>query len=206
MIEDSKFIVVPVCPYQVDLPNIQTLRNPIKFHYHGGLLLSRGLGSLIKAFEHIEDGVLYIRGSGFDEQEIKNLINELRLESKVYILPSVPMEQLVSQALDYDVGIIMAKPDTLNGRMCTGFKFFEYMNSGLAIMAPSSYPLVSFINKLSCGINYGWPNTDTFITEINNLIKNKSSILDMKKSSVIASQYYNSKVQKKRLFDLALQY
>lgn len=190
----SKFIEVPVCPEPVSLPD-ETVHEPVRFHYHGAFFLSRGLDELLRAFKGVQGAHLYLRGFGPDEQKLKELVVELKLDGQVFFLPPVDVDQLVVQGREYDVGVIIAKPDTANGRMCTGFKCFEYLNSGLALLAPSSLPLRAFIKDTGCGLNYGWPDEMVFREKIQHIIAHKSELLILKRAARNASAKFNAGIQ-----------
>ena len=143
----------------------------------------------------MQGGHLYLRGFGPDEQKLKDLVVELKLDGQVFFLPPVDVEELVAQGRDYDVGVIIARPDTANGRMCTGFKCFEYLNSGLALLAPSSLPLRAFIKDTDCGLNYGWPDEMVFREKIQHIIAHKSELLILKRAARNASAQFNAGIQ-----------
>jgi len=190
----SRFIEVPVCPEPVALTDV-AIHEPVRFHYHGAFFLSRGLDELLRAFQGVEGAHLYLRGFGPDEQKLKELVAELKLDGQVFFLPPVNVDELVAQGREYDVGIIMAKPDTANGRMCTGFKCFEYLNSGLALLAPSSLPLLALIKDNGCGLNYGWPDEFAFRDVIHHIVAHRSELLGLKRAARSASTKFNAGIQ-----------
>lgn len=190
----SRFIEVPVCPEPVSLLE-ETVYDPVRFHYHGAFLLSRGLTELLRAFQEVQGAHLYLRGFGPDEQKLKELVAELKLDNLVFFLPPVDVEELVAQGREYDVGVIIARPDTANGRMCTGFKCFEYLNSGLALLAPSSLPLLALIKDNGCGLNYGWPDEFAFRDIIQHIVAHRSELLGLKRAARSASTKFNAEVQ-----------
>lgn len=197
----DRFVEIPVCPNRYDGVLASSIRVPMRFHYHGAIFLSRGLEELIRAFRGIDGAVLYLRGQGSGREALSELILAEGLSDRVFILPPVAVEDLVAQGVDYDVGIIMARPDTVNGRMCTGFKYFEYMNSGLAILAPSSYPLRELLGQHKCGRNYGWPSVDSLRSAINWFIGNPGAVYEMKQEAVFFASKYNMSFQGERLIN-----
>lgn len=189
----DKFFEVAVCPdvVQTKAEDLNT-RSVLKLHYHGVFMLSRGLDELIKSFDGLRGAELYLRGFGPDEASLREMVDQLSLTDRVFFLPPVPLTELVVSGRDYDVGIILAKRDTANGRMCTGFKCFEYLNSGLMLLAPSSWPLRDFLRENPCGTTYGWPDADALRQRIEFLIKNVSGVMAMKAASRMAAKEFNS--------------
>lgn len=199
----NKFVVIPVCPRKVDLPNnVMSIEKVVKFHYHGAYFKSRGILELIKAFSSIDNAQLYLRGVGPDEEYFKEVVKNENLSNKVFFLDSVEVGELVIASVDFDVGVILAMPDTINGRMCTGFKCYEYVNSGLALFAPSSYPLNYYIKRYQCGVNYGWPSESNFISEINKLVDDFSTIEKYKSNSRKIRNKYCSEIQAEKFLNL----
>ena len=133
---------------------------------------------------------------------MRDYVSTNSLDNKIFFLPPVPLEQLVQQAIGFDVGIILAKPDTANGRMCTGFKFFEYINSGLAILAPSSPPLIRLTQSYGCGLTYGWPSPDSISHQIKILRNNNDALQRMKNASLQAAKFFNAEIQSAALHSL----
>lgn len=194
---------IPVCPDRIELDAPQ-VSPPLKLHYHGAYFSARGLDQLVLAFKDINNAHLYLRGVGAYEKELKKMVEVEGLDDRISFLPPLPVEQLVIGATPYDVGIILASPNTANGRFCIGFKFFEYINSGLAVLAPTSFPLKDLIDSNNCGANYGWPNAASFVNAINMLASDRNNLERMKEASVSLRNDYNSTTQKKMILDLVL--
>lgn len=198
----GKFSEIAVCPERSAVSYTPFCALPIKVAYHGVYLLSRGLSELLHAIAETQDIHLYLRGYGPDEIAIRELVNKLSIADKVVFLEPVPTECLVESSLDFDIGVILAKPDTANGRMCTGFKYFEYMNSGLMVIAPSSHPLKRLIKLNNHGKNYGWPEIGAFKSVLNAVKEAPSQINFCKEMSEKASAKYSFYGQKSLLLEL----
>lgn len=202
-LDSTQLLDIPVCPEKIELDSPST-NTPLKFHYHGAYFAARGLDQLVLAFKEVENAHLYLRGIGAYQTELKELVRSEGLEEKVFFLPPLPVDQLVIGAVPYDVGVILAAPNTANGRFCIGFKFFEYINSGLAVLAPSSFPLKDLIELHKCGKNYGWPERSAFVRSINDLVSSRDSVTTMKFSAQSLRSIYNSAEQKKQILQLVL--
>lgn len=71
----------------IDVDNFDIKTDDIGYAlYFGRLSREKGILNLIKAFKKIENGVLYIAGDGPENDEVKKVIKENKLEKKVKLL------------------------------------------------------------------------------------------------------------------------
>ncbi|WP_146232940.1 glycosyltransferase [Pseudomonas protegens] len=200
-LNNNVMATIPVCPdkYSATTFSVET---PLKLHYHGAYQASRGLDELILAFKQVSSATLYLRGVGDYEKILRDLVIKENLTERIFFLDAVPSDQLVSNSVSFDVGVILASPNTGNGRMCVGFKLYEYINSGLAVLAPSSLPLMNVLRKSGCGVTYGWPNSNKIAAQIELMKSDISAVMEMKKAAIKLSRTYNSEYQIDRLLKL----
>jgi len=116
---------------------------PFKLLYHGMYLPGRNLDDLIVSMQDVDNFHLYFRGYGVLEESLHSLVNQLGLQDKVTFLERVSMQELVSTAKDFDMGIVPypGSHKQLNSYYCTPNKIFEYMMAGLAL-AVSDLPVL----------------------------------------------------------------
>lgn len=120
----------------------------IRVLYHGIVAPGRGLEAAIESVQFWNDGVsLYIRGpASVDYQEsLVGIIESLKLTDRVFLLPPVPMVELVKCATEFDVGIFALPDHSLHNEFALPNKFFEYAMAGLALCVsdlPEMSPLV----------------------------------------------------------------
>ncbi len=116
---------------------------PFKLLYHGMYLPGRNLNDLVVSMQQVENFHLYFRGYGVLEESLRSLVEQLGLQDKVTFLERVTMQELVSTAKDFDMGIVPypGSQKQLNSYYCTPNKIFEYMMAGLAL-AVSDLPVL----------------------------------------------------------------
>ncbi|CAI8999650.1 Glyco_trans_4-like_N domain-containing protein [Brevibacillus sp. IT-7CA2] len=120
--------------------------------YHGGFMPDRGLEEMIQSVEYWPDDCkLFIRGFGSIENELRQLVADLKLTEKITFLEPVTMEQLTEGAAFADIGIIPYKPTCLNNYYSLPNKLSEYIMAGLAVCA-SDLPE---IRKLNDQVHFG---------------------------------------------------
>jgi glycosyltransferase involved in cell wall biosynthesis len=128
------------------------------------------------------------------------LAHELRVQDRVMFAPPVPMVELVQVASEADLGVAPFLPVCLNTRFCLPNKLFEYMMAGLAIVATDVPEMRKIV--LGHGVGLMFPSDDPkeMAAVCNELLGDKSRLLQMKKNSALAAtQIYNWEQEERRL-------
>jgi len=170
-IETKNLLVFPKATVQ---HSREKTTHPINFYYHGAYASNRGLEELIYAMKNIDvqKGHLYFRGIGSLREKLEELAKECGVSDKVFFLEPIETEKLSDAASDFDVGLTMVKMNCRNHRFAIGFKTFENMNAGLAIIAPASYNLTPMLDKYKVGIVYKDATIDELARVMNYCIEN----------------------------------
>lgn len=103
--------------------------------YQGLYFRDRGLEQLIECAQYLERGRIVLRGYGYLEEQLRNLVKSLKLEAKVEFALPVAVNDLVKAAAEADIGVAPFLPVCANTTFCLPNKLFEYMMAGLAIAA-----------------------------------------------------------------------
>jgi glycosyltransferase involved in cell wall biosynthesis len=122
----------------------------------------RGLQDALQALALLPEHVhLHLRGgwTAEGEQQLRNLIRQLRIESRVHILPPTAPEELVQRASQHDVGLALETGHTPNRRIAVTNKLLLYFAAGLAIAA-SDVPGQRAILENSPGAGFLYPVGD----------------------------------------------
>lgn len=113
------------------------VKDRFKIFYHGGLSISRGIGSLIQSVEILKDKnypvSLELIGNIVDEKEIKSLVYKSKLERLCKILPPVSYEEIPQMIKDCDLPVIPL-PDFIGWRVSSPIKLIEYMAMGKSMV------------------------------------------------------------------------
>lgn len=140
--------------------------NDLLFIYQGLLSKGRGLELLLNTFAEISTNKhLVIMGYGVLEPIIK------KYESKytnIHFQEAVKPEEIMRYTEGCDIGISLIENIGLSYYYCLPNKFFEYILSGIPVIA-SDFPDMSFyINKTQCG----WiakPEKEAFVKVLNEI-------------------------------------
>ncbi|MHA1767788.1 MAG: glycosyltransferase [Promethearchaeota archaeon] len=104
--------------------------NDFEIFYHGGISISRGIGSLIKAVKLLRNKVdsvsLKLIGNVVDGKKIKQIIRENKLDNICKIYAPVAYEAIPQVINNCDLPVIPL-PDFIGWRVSSPIKLLEYM-------------------------------------------------------------------------------
>lgn len=122
--------------------------------YQGGLAKGRGLEGLVRAVHRLEGVALVFLGWGLLEGRLRILADELGVGDRVHFLPPVSHDDLLLYSSDADVGVIPYQPVSLNNRLATPNKLFEYMMAGVPVVASDLPDMARIIEKEGIGATF----------------------------------------------------
>lgn len=130
------FKVVRNLPVRATTENIadRISNSPKIILYQGALNLGRGLEDTIKAMQFIDGAELWLAGDGDLTQQLKELVEELKLESKVKFLGRLPFQELNEVTRKADLGISLEEDLGLNYRFALPNKLFDYIQAGMPVL------------------------------------------------------------------------
>jgi len=102
--------------------------------YQGALNLGRGVGPTIRAMQYLEGAELWLAGDGDQTSDLKELVVEMKLESKVKFLGRLPLHQLSEITKQADLGISLEEDLGLNYRFALPNKLFDYIQAGVPVL------------------------------------------------------------------------
>lgn len=198
-VDRSKFVEVCTCP---DVPTQSAANNmhfPLRLYYHGTNTPGRGIDNLIKAMSQVSGAHLYLRLVG-QVEGLHELISEENLEEKVTFLEPVRVEELTTASTEFDIGIIVACPRSANGRFVIGYKFFEYMAAGLALVCTRSHVLGPFLRRYPIGATFAGCEIDGIAAAIRYCVENPEEVALWKSQArVLAEKEFNAEHQALRI-------
>jgi glycosyltransferase involved in cell wall biosynthesis len=102
--------------------------------YQGALNLGRGVEAAIRAMQFLDGAELWLAGDGDITNQLKELVAELQLESKVKFLGRLPLHQLHEVTCQADLGISLEEDLGLNYRFALPNKLFDYIQAGVPVL------------------------------------------------------------------------
>ena len=129
----------------------------IRVLYHGIVAPGRGLEAAIDSvLAWAPNRELHIRGPGGAEyiELLRCRIADARLQSRVFIIPPVPMTQLVNAATEFDIGFFALPGHSLHNQFALPNKFFEYAMAGLALSVSRLPEMELLIKQFEMGSTF----------------------------------------------------
>lgn len=119
------------------------------FFYQGVLDEGRGVETTLAAFAGAPaDRHIVFLGYGPKSKAIEE---HARRHPNIHLLPAVPPDQLRSYTRSGDIGLCLIEPACLSYVYCLPNKLFEYMGSGVPVIATPLPEMSAIINSCGCG-------------------------------------------------------
>jgi hypothetical protein len=148
----------------------------VRVLYHGIVAPGRGLEAAIESvIAWTPDRELYIRGPGAPEYiaGLKRQIETAKLQSRVFIIPPVPMTELVVAAAEFDVGFFALPGHSLHNQFALPNKFFEYTMAGLALSVSRLPEMELLMNEFELGTTFLEVEPGSIAAAINAMSRDK---------------------------------
>jgi len=155
------------------ISNVQIIRNcpnyhDVKYHdlfrqeytipedtkillYQGLINVKRGVITFVNVVEKIPAVVLIIMGEGKHTNLLKEHIENKNLQHKVFLKDMVPNDQLLNYTSSADIGLQLIKNTCFNHYSAISNKIFEYIMSGIAIIASDFPEIIRIVQENNVG-------------------------------------------------------
>jgi hypothetical protein len=137
-----------------DLEPSEVHPEKIRIIHHGGVAPSRKLENMIEMMDYTDDRFsldLMLVPSGPKEYfTVIRTMGEKR--HNVRFVDPVPMKDIVQATNHYDIGLYVLEPNSFNNRYALPNKFFEFIQSRLAIAIGPSPEMKKLVKKYNLGI------------------------------------------------------
>jgi glycosyltransferase involved in cell wall biosynthesis len=140
--------------------------------YAGGIQFSRPLDKLVEAAALLDNCAVVIMGpairTAFDS--LRAQIAELGLCGRVFLVPPVPEDELVTMAATANVGVIPLEDVCLNHRYSLPNKLFQYLMAGLPIAAVGHPEIQRVIDEYGVGVTFPEPTPHSIAAAVEALL------------------------------------
>jgi hypothetical protein len=147
-------LITNACEYAENIAPQKIDNNKIRIIHHGIASSSRKLELLIDMMNYLDDKYELNFMLVFSTYS-KHYFNKLKRRAKnknIKFLQPVSREKLIRFSNDYDIGIHFVPPTNYNLKYGLGNKFFEYVQSRLAIAIGPDIEMCRYVNKYNLGI------------------------------------------------------
>jgi glycosyltransferase involved in cell wall biosynthesis len=144
---------LPVCSQNENPVHLtKTQDQPKIILYQGALNMGRGIEAAIRTMLHLEGAELWLAGYGDITDQLKELVEELRLESKVKFLGRLPLHLLHEVTHRADLGISLEEDLGLNYRFALPNKLFDYIQAGVPVMVSNLPEMKKIVEHYQIGV------------------------------------------------------
>jgi glycosyltransferase involved in cell wall biosynthesis len=190
-------LVCPALPARCSPP---TARSPMRFYYHGGYSVGRGIENLVRAVRDVDGATLTLRGTGPLEPMLRELIAAEGLGDRVTMAAALPVAQLAAAGADFDVGVNVTAGRSANHRFNMGFKTYENMAAGLALLSTRSLVLGPFTRDHGVGMTFEGAGVASIGEAMRYCVAHPEQVAEWKRRSrAAAEREFNADVQGARL-------
>lgn len=160
--------------------------------YQGNLQAVRGLDPVVLSGAYLErDRVIVFMGKGIGDTlpHFESLIGEHGLQDRVKLLPPVSYTELLNWTASADIGLsVFPVGSTLSVRWCLPNKFFEYMMSGLPILASPLEAVAEIIHAYGVGRIVSSPEPADIGAAINMMLADEVALAEMRRNALDAAR------------------
>lgn len=168
-----------------------------------GLNENRGAEEAVEMMQFLpEDFILYFIGSGTILNKLKQMVADLKLESKVIFVDALPYEQMMEYTKQSFLGLIFEKIDVSNEhRFSLPNKFFDYLHAGIPVLSSKAPEIKKIIEKYDVGDFICSFDPKEIAEKIISILKEEKTYQRWKMNTVKASAELNWENEEKILID-----
>lgn len=133
--------------------SISTIKKEVSVIYQGALNAARGIEELIDAFSksELQNESLWILGEGDIEEELKNKVDQLGIQSRVTFLGRIPLEKLSDFTVKARIGVSLERSISKNYDFALPNKVFDYIQLGVPVLYSPLKDLSELVKELNIG-------------------------------------------------------
>lgn len=149
---NTNFKVIKNLPIKSELSEKKLVKNDEKtIIYQGALNLGRGIELMIRSMQYLDNTLFIIVGDGDITNELKQQVQELKLQNKVQFLGRKKPEELKKITLHADLGISFEEDLGLNYRYALPNKIFDYIHAEIPILVSDLPEMKRIASEYSVG-------------------------------------------------------
>ncbi len=119
--------------------------------YQGQLMSQRGIEQAMQAILEVPGAVLVLLGYGVWQEHLARICTEPPFAGKVFVLPAVPPEALLSWTASADVMVMPIQPSSTNHEFTTPQKLWEAIAAGVPVVASDLPGMAEIVRTAGLG-------------------------------------------------------
>ncbi|MBL8006988.1 MAG: glycosyltransferase family 4 protein [Ignavibacteria bacterium] len=186
-----------------DFHNLKPLpvKEKIRIIHHGAAISSRKIELMTETVSLLDDRfTLDLMLIPNEKDYYEKLKNSVEKNDRINIIEPVGFSQIIPFCNQYDIGLFLLPPVNLNYRYALPNKFFEYIQSRLAVITGPSPEMTAYIDRYSLGIHSETFDPAEIAEKINKL--SNEDIMNFKINSDKSAEKLSSEENRKILLEL----
>ncbi len=167
-----------------------------------GINIDRGAEEAVLAMQYLDNALLLIIGSGDVMDVLKEMVVDLKLDSKVKFIGKVPFQKLVQYTRHADLGLTLDKDTNINYRYSLPNKVFDYIHAGIPVLASDLIEIKTIIGQYSVGSWISSHDPKHIAEKMNAILRDENTLQMWKKNTKIASEKLNWELEEKALIEV----
>lgn len=157
-----------------------------------GINPERGYEEAVLSMKFLnEDFLLVIAGSGTILEELKNLVSENNLSSKVSFIPKLPFETLPYLTSQASLGLSLDKPNSMNYVFSLPNKIFDYIHAGLPVITSSVPEVRKIVEEYKVGVCIDNITPENIADAIKEIFEDEDRLKEFRRNSIEAREVLN---------------
>jgi len=153
-----------------------------------GINIHRGAEEAVEAMQFVDDAILYIIGSGDVFPLLPGLADRFNVNDKVVILPRQTPQKLRQYTLQADLGLTIDKNTNPNYLYSLPNKLFDYIHSGVPVLASKLPEIERIINTYNIGSFISDHNPVNIANAMNKALGDKVQYQKWKENITVAAR------------------
>jgi glycosyltransferase involved in cell wall biosynthesis len=172
--------------------------------YQGALNMGRGLDLAIKSMKYLDKCHLIIAGSGYIENELKDLVRSLDLSDQVQFLGTLRPEDLVKYTSQADLGISLEEGKGLNYIYALPNKLFDYIQAHIPVLISDLPEMAYIVRKYNVGMVIQTRDPLELSEVIKQMLYSNEMMVTWKQNLAVAAKELCWENEEKKLLDIYL--
>jgi glycosyltransferase involved in cell wall biosynthesis len=167
--------------------------------YQGAVNVGRGLEEMIQSMTLMPDFHLLIVGDGDIKPQLEDLVARLELSDRVFFTGKVPFERLSWYTRQASLGMSLEQDIGLNYHYALPNKIFDYMHSGLPVIASSLPEIRQVVENVGFGVIVDRFDPEYLSQTIQSMLYNPELLKTWQENAVAAATDYTWEAEEREL-------
>jgi glycosyltransferase involved in cell wall biosynthesis len=167
-----------------------------------GINKDRGAEEAVQMMPYLDDVLLLIIGSGDVIPDLKVMIQELHLDSKVKIIGKLPYLEMLQYTQIADLGLSLDKGTNLNYELSLPNKVFDYIQCSIPLMVSNRKVVAQIVQEAQIGVVFEEHHPKQMADLVKDALYDKERYQKWKTNLKLAAAKYNWENESQILKDI----